>query len=214
MRGERTVEQSPGGAPPETTNGHAAPALSATARARAAVSRTHVVIAALAGLVSVGVSLVFQLVPDLKPDPRDSVGADVSIVAVEPGITVREWIRRGFQGAERADMLRRYDGQLDFPGELIYVRVAVDGHKHRDVGLSYAVYDATKQERLPDRINFAPYSRVRIEAPSERSVQFLFVPSLRRSRDVFIRAQLSDADGVLAVADSGRLRKGLLRPPD
>jgi hypothetical protein len=35
------------------------------------------------------------------------------------------------------------------------------------------------QRRLADRLNFSPYSRIRIEAPSERSIQCLFVPSLR-----------------------------------
>lgn len=195
-------------APPPETNGHSAPPRAGGLRA--AVSRTHVVIAAVAGLVSVGVSLLFQLVPNLKPDPRDSVGADVAVVAVEPGVSVREWITRGFQGEQRAEMMRRYDGQLDFKGELIYVRVAVDGHKHKDVGLSYALYGAESQRRLPDRLNFSPYSRIRIEAPSERSIQYLFVPSLRFTSDLFIRAQLTDGEGVLAIGDSGRLHNGLL----
>jgi hypothetical protein len=210
---ERMVEQAPVVAP-DTTNGHTAPPRSRGARARAAVSRTHIVIAAVAGLVSVGVSLLFQFVPDLKPDPRDSVGADVAVVAVEPGVSVRDWIARGFQGEQRAEMMRRYSGQLDFPGELIYVRVAVDGHKHKDVGLSYALYGAESHRRLPDRLNFAPFSRIRIEAPSERSIQYLFVPSLRFTSDLYIRAQLTDSEGVLAVGDSGRLHKGKLRPPD
>jgi hypothetical protein len=211
---EPTVEQTPVVTPPQTTNGHGAPRPGRGAQVRAAFSRTHVVIAALAGLVSVGVSLVFQFAPDLRPDPRDTVGADLSVVAVEPGVSVRDWITRSFQGEERAAQLRRFSEQLDFPGELIYVRVIVDGHKHKEVRLSYALYGATSQRRLPDRLNFAPFSRLRIKAPSERSIQFLFVPDLSFERDLFIRAQLSDSEGVLAVADSGRLRKGLLRPPD
>lgn len=211
---ERTVEQAPVVPPPESTNGHTTVAPNRGDRVRAAFSRTHVVIAAVAGLVSVGVSLLFQLAPDLRPDPRDSVGADVAIVAVEPGVRVRDWIERGFVGEERAEMLRRFRDQLEFPGELIYVRVAVDGHKHKDVGLSYALYGATSQRRLPDRLNFSPFARIRISAPSQRSIQYLFVPSLRFERDLFIRAQLTDSEGVLAVGDSGRLHKGKLRPPD
>lgn len=210
---DRIVEQTPVVAPPDRTNGHTAPRPTRGARIRSAFSRTHVVIAAVAGLVSVGVSLVFQLVPDLRPDPRDSVGADVAVVAVEPGVTVREWIQRGFRGEQRAVLTERFRTQLDFVGELIYVRVAVDGHKHKDVGLSYALYGADSHRRLPDRLDFAPYARIRIDAPSQRSIQFLFVPSLRFERDLFIRAQLSDSDGVLAVADSGRLHKGKLAPP-
>lgn len=211
---KRTVEQAPVVTPPETTNGHGLAARTRRERVRAAFSRTHVVIAAVAGLVSVSVSLLFQLVPNLKPDPRDTVGADVAIVAVEPGVRVKDWIERGFQGSERAQLMRRFRTQLDFPGELIYVRVAVDGHKHKDVGLTYALYGAVSQRRLPDRLNFAPFSRIRIDAPSERSIQYLFVPDLRFERDLFIRAQLTDSEGVLAVADSGRLRAGRLAPPD
>jgi hypothetical protein len=206
---ERIVEQAPSIAP-ETTNGHGAPAPTRRAQVRSAFSRTHVVIAAVAGLVSVGVSLLFQLAPDLKPDPRDSVGADVAVVAVEPGVTVREWIDRGFRGEQRAALTEKFRTQLDFVGELIYVRVAVDGHKHKDVGLSYALYGAESHRRLPNRLDFAPYSRIRIEAPSQRSIQYLFVPSLRFERDLFIRTQLTDGEGVLAIGDSGRLRKGKL----
>ena len=181
---------------------------------RGAVSRTHVVVAAVAGLVSVGVSLLFQLAPSLKPDPRDSVGADVAVVAVEPGVNVRQWIHRAFQGERRDALLHTYRDQLDFGGELIYVRVAVDGHKHRDVGLSYALYSAQSQRRLPDSASFARFSRIRITAPKQRSIQYLFVPDLTYDTDLFIRAQLTDRDGVLAVADSGRLHRGKLKPPE
>jgi|SRR5687768_8937981 len=208
-----TVEQAPPVDPPESTNGHGTRTLR-EGRIRAAFSRTHVVIAAVAGLVSVGVSLLFQLAPELRPDPRDSVGADVAVVAVEPGVRVRDWINRGFRGEQRAELTRTFESQLDFPGELIYVRVAVDGHKHKDVGLRYALYGARSQRRLPDRLNFTPYSRIRISAPSQRSIQYLFVPDLRFESDLFIRAELTDGDGVLAVADSGRLRAGKLAPPD
>ncbi len=211
---EPTVEQAPVIRPPESTNGHTVREPARGARLRAAFSRTHVVIAAVAGLVSVGVSLLFQLAPDLKPDPRDSVGADLAVVAVEPGVSVRDWITRGFQGEQRVEMLRTYDGQLDFRGELIYVHVAVDGHKHKDVGLSYALYGAQSQRRLSNRLGWLDFAKVRIEAPSQRSVQYLFVPDLSFERDLFIRAQLSTGEGVLAVADSGRLHRGKLRPPD
>jgi hypothetical protein len=211
---ERTVEQAPVTVPAEGANGHGTPRPTRGERIRAAFSRSHVVIAAVAGLVSVGVSLLFQFVPELKPDPRETVGADVAIVAVEPGVSVRNWITRAFAGERRAAELRRFSGQLEFPGELIYVRVIVDGHKHKDVGLSYALYGAVSQRRLPDRLNFSPFARVAIDAPSQRSIQYLFVPDLRYERDLFIRAQLTDSDGVLAVADSGRLRAGRLSPPD
>jgi hypothetical protein len=208
-----TVEQAPPVVPPaERTNGHRR--TPRRERVRAAFSRTHVVIAAVAGLISVGVSLLFQLAPGLKPDPRDSVGADVAIVAVEPGVTVRDWIDRGFAGEQHAALVRDFRDQLDFPGELIYVRVAVDGHKHKDVELRYAVYRANSHRRLPDGGTFSPYSRIRIDAPSQRSIQFLFVPDLSFEPDLFIRAELRSRDGVLAVGDSGRLHAGRLRPPD
>ncbi len=208
-----TIEQAPD-VTPESTNGHTVPARRRGARVRAVFSRTHVVIAAVAGLVSVGVSLLLQLAPDLRPDPRDSVGADVAIVGVEPGVPVRDWIQRGFRGEQRTALLKRYESQLDFPGELVYVHVAVDGHKHRDVELRYALYNARTQRRMPDRVGFAPFARIRIEAPNQRSIQYLFVPDLSFERDLFIRAELTDSEGVLAIADSGRLRKGLLAPPD
>jgi hypothetical protein len=205
-----TVTQAPSQPPTGPIDGHDAAAPTSSSRFRSAVSRTHVVIAAVAGLVSVGVSLLFQLAPGLKPDPRDNVGADVAIVALEPGVRVREWIERGFRGERREGMMRTFGDQLDFAGELIYVRVAVDGHKHEDVGLRYSLYSARTHRRLPDAINFEPYSRIPIEAPSERSIQLLFVPELKFEPDLFIRAELTDEDGVLAVADSRRIRAGKL----
>jgi hypothetical protein len=209
---EPTVSQAPAPRTPGTNGHDAQTAETGSGRIRSALSRTHVVIAAVAGLVSVGVSLLFQLAPGLKPDPRDNVGADVAVVAVEPGVRVRDWIERGFRGDTRNEMMRRFGDQLEFGGELIYVRVAVDGHKHEDVGLRYTLYSARTHRRLPDAINFEPYSRIPIDAPSERSVQMLFVPELKWEPDLFIRAELTDEDGVLAVADSGRIRAGRLSP--
>jgi hypothetical protein len=176
---------------------------------------------ALAGAV---LSLLFQLVPQLKPDPRENVGAEVSIYRIEPGVKIRDWLRRAFHGEDYDDEIKRLYGphpsaqtldQMNSPGELVYVRTTVDGYKHKHVNVRLRLYDAGTQEALPEEdiqgfeeIINAP---IGIDAPSRRSVQLLWIPDLRHSDPTFVRVELSDKHGVLAVADSGILKHGRIR---
>jgi hypothetical protein len=168
-----------------------------------------VVVAALLGLVTGASALVFQLAPGLKPDPRDRVGADVSIFALEPGVTIGDWITRGFPASERRRLSETYPDRAAI-GELLYVRTAVDGHKHREVNLRFAVFDATTQRMIPPRrIDAPPIEPLPLSAPNERSVQLVWVPDLsQEDRDLFLRVELWDEAGMLAVVDSPHIREG------
>lgn len=180
-------------------------------RARRFLGDTNLVLTAVAGLVAAGVALLFQFAPSLKPDPGDSIGADVSVVALERGATIGSWIQHGFSGAaEQAAQRAKYSGQLGFPGEIVYVRVAVDGHKHKNVSLSYRLF-AAKSEKPLTQLETAEYATLRMEAPSQRSVSMMFVPDLASAGDVFVRVVLRDDTNVLAVADSRTISGGKLR---
>lgn len=174
---------------------------------RRALSRINVVVAALLGFLTGGVALVFQLAPGLKPDPRDRVGADVAIFALEPSVTIGEWIERKFPAA---GALEDQHPDRQAPGELLYVRTTVDGHKHRDVSLRFNVFSARTHRLIPpERIDAPPISTLNLSAPSERSVHVVWVPDLTLfAQDVFIRVELWDDKGILAVEDSPRIRKG------
>ncbi len=172
------------------------------------LKQAHVVIAALLGLATGAVALLFQLVPALKPDPRDRVGADLAIVALEPGVSLGGWIKRAFPAAERAALVKEYPNTRT-PGEMLYLRINVDGHKHRNVSVHYGVYDAKTERRVQlDAPPNGPRDTLSLSAPSERSVQMLWIPDLRFEPAVFIRVELWDDNGTLAVADSPRIVKG------
>ena len=49
-------------------------------------------IVAVVALASSLAGLLFELRPDLKRDPRSTLGADVSIFSVDPGVTYREYL--------------------------------------------------------------------------------------------------------------------------
>jgi hypothetical protein len=135
----------------------------------------------------------------------------VAVFALEPGVTLDRWIDREFPPSQRAALHKRYpDGAAR--GELLYVRTVVDGHKHRDVTLRYGVYDAARHTRVPARnIDGPQLGALPLSAPSERSVKVLWVPDLSfEPGRLFIRVELWDDDGMLAVGDSPPVSKGRL----
>ena len=48
---------------------------------------------ALVALLASATGLFWDFAPQYRPDPLDSVGADVSIVAVEPDVRLLEWLQ-------------------------------------------------------------------------------------------------------------------------
>jgi hypothetical protein len=179
------------------------------ARQRRLVTQANVVATAVLALATGAVALLFQLAPWLKPDPRDRVGADVSIFALEPRVALGDWIERAFPPDEQAELARQYPDR-SAPGEMLYVRTAVDGHKHRDVSIRYAIYHAANHTRVdPQSVDAPPLRPFDLSSPSERSVQALWVPDLSYEPDaLFIRVELWDDEGMLAIADSPRIEKG------
>jgi hypothetical protein len=175
-------------------------------------------VCAVVGLAVGALGLFWDFVPQYRPDPLDTVGADVAVAALEPGITLLDFLRRthpdDVAGAGREVFGRAPSpSELRQPGEMLYVRTQVDGHKHRDIALRYTVYEGRAQTPvdLPLPPELKRLQRTELIAPSQRSVQLLWVPDLSDEPDVFIRVELTSDSGLLAMADSGRLRHGLLR---
>jgi hypothetical protein len=176
-------------------------------------------VAAMIALVAGVVGLVFQLVPSLKPDPRENVGAAIEIFAVESQVPVSTWAQEAFSG-DPGEAYRRALGvrdpdpdQLGYAGTVIYVRVEVDGYKHRTVQLRVALYDARTRQREKGAFgqNVQRRSAVPIDSPNRRSVQLMFVPDLSsQTTREFLRVELVDAESgsILAVTDSPPLVHG------
>ena len=171
---------------------------------------------AIIALVASLVPLVFSLVPQWRPDPREKVSADLSVFTTEPNVRIGDWLERRYPGDTKArDRILGHKGvragELNFPGEIVYVRMEVSGSKGRAVRLRARVYASSTQR--PIKLDPDPFtersSTVKIDAPSRSSVQLLFIPDLSvESTREFVRVELFNADGVLAVADSRPLVNG------
>jgi hypothetical protein len=179
----------------------------------------YTAITAVVALVAAVSGQVFQFFPGLRPDPRDRTVADVEVFAVEPAVTVDDWLHRtsGFP----ADLRRRQDafirlsaGTVKIPpaeratylaqrGSLLYVRVGVEGFKRRDVVLRWSMYDNATRRRIHE-ITHRDAGTISLDSPSERSVVELWVPPAPGHDEVFLRIALSaKREGtMLAVTDS------------
>jgi hypothetical protein len=176
-------------------------------------------ICALVALAAGAIGLFWDFAPQFRPDPLEVIGADVAIVAVEPQVPLETWLGRA-RPDDSAGAARQLFGrepsksELAQKGNVVYVRIQVDGHKHKNVSLSYRVFDGRSHEAfdppgLPEPAA-SNIRRVQLNAPSERSVQLLWLPSLEGEPHAFIRVELTSDRGLLAIGESGTLRNGVL----
>ena len=128
-------------------------------------------------------------------------------MAIEPEVTLQQWIKRLPIGRQ-APLREEYKGQ-NSTGELLYVRMSVDGHKHGSVEIVHHLYDAATDTRVrafPAEIE-AP--SVPLKSPSEQSVQLLWIQPLQEQDGKFyVRVELRENGEVLAVADSPPIVNG------
>jgi hypothetical protein len=185
-------------------------------------SETRTFAAAMIALAAAAIGLLFQLVPSLKPDPRERIGAALQVHAIEPGVQLREWIAQAHPNDVDGKIEELFGtGQpppesLRQRGEVVFVRTQVDGFKHRAVTVRARLYNHRTQERVPTPFPplFAETSKVKIDAPNRTSVQLLFVGDLTHETEAeFLRIELIDSNSgeVLAVTDSPTLVRGRTR---
>lgn len=179
------------------------------------------VVAAIA-LVSSAIGLVFDVSPGLRPDPREKLGAAVSVLAAEPGVPLGEWLDRGTESEgelkrKREQTLRNFrvprtappeevDAQLRIQGTAFFVQTLVEGLKRDDVELRWTLYDhGTKRRFEPteDEWHDQPTVQLRQSTPTDRAVVLAWIPDNGSPDRVFARFEIRDEDGAtLAMADS------------
>ncbi len=177
-------------------------------RRRLGMAGVTALTAALA-LVSGVVALLFDLVPALKPDPRERLGAEVSIFDVEPGVTIGDWLKRTNQREQLRQIGRRGGGGLTVKGNLVYVKTTIEGFKRRRASLGWWVYRTRTRTRLQEPQFYDRRAvEVRLDAPTDRSLQEVWIPEMPPlPGSFFVRVELRDANDVLlAVADSKPFR--------
>ena len=180
------------------------------------------VVVALVAFASSMAALVFQLWPGLRPDPRDRLGAEVSVFAIDPGVSVDQWLRRAAFSEEdyekaAAQRIRAACGEeatrsncnaLRSRGEMLYVRTTVEGFKRREVAMRVSLYDAATHARVAT-IDAVEVARERLDAPTDKAVLPIWMPCPPdASKTYFFRIELAHRgdEALLAVGDSKPFR--------
>jgi hypothetical protein len=178
--------------------------------------------AALLALASAGIALLFQLRPDLLPDPRSHLGATASVFAVDSDVSLKTFLERRRPlvsveelASERKEYLHETGlptkdaaSVLTLPGEDVFVRLDVEGFKSRSIGLLASMYDAKTGRRLRE-LDEVPVFSERLHSPSDRSVVEFWLPAPPvTTRTYFVRVEVFHrGDGaLLAIADSAHVR--------
>ena len=164
-----------------------------------AVGRLSTVTVAFAASVTAlalsGATVRYTVWPEAKPDPRELLAASVDLQAIEPRVTLGEYLDRSdrtLPGADATDRAAK--------GALLYARVRIEGRKHEPISLSASYYDARTKVRLQDPSD-SPISNLDIETPNDQWVELIFV-SNPYAKPVFVRVALYDGTTMLAFADS------------
>jgi hypothetical protein len=170
---------------------------------------------AVVALTSSLATLIFELWPGLRPDPRVKLGADVSVFAIDPGVTYGVYLERlSFSPSELHTRLAaacgstRRCGRLGLRGEEVYVRTTVDGFKRRSISMRLSLYNAATHTRVQGASN-VDVANERLSSPSDRAVVPVWLicpPDV--SRRYFVRVELYHRgdDVLLAVGDSRSFR--------
>lgn len=158
-------------------------------------------IAGLLALVSGAVSLAFTLSPSWKPDPGNNINAELRVLRVEPGVTVRDLVQR--LGTHAPDSLKHLEpAVLDDPGHIVYLRIKVEGRKRHKVEIQQSTYykgSGKRFESLGSPLGFTS------ETPSDTWVAQLFVIDPAVDKQYFARFELYDGATILAIADTRAL---------
>ena len=170
----------------------------------------------LVAIATGAVALVYTVAPELRPDPRDTLAAEVEIVAVERVISRDEWRNRVAVGdrAKYLKILREDNLATGFPagdpcgigtllGHMVSVATEAKGYKRRELILKAAVFDARTQRIIPGEYDEL-LARFPIDAPTAKSVQRVFMQDVGgQAKRILIRVEISDPEGnLLGVADS------------
>ena len=169
--------------------------------------------ALLAASIS-GTSLTFALVPGLKPDPKEKVGAKLEVLALDPNVPYSEYSQRPGRPIDVGD-----EPRPDRPGNVFYLRAQIEGFKRESVDLVWFTYYWTNRKRfggkkLPERSIFEP------DAPINTQVAQIWVrepgsfdgpyPEDWKSDggEYFVRFELYSGNVLLAFKDSSKFETG------
>jgi hypothetical protein len=168
--------------------------------------------ALLAASIS-GTSLTFALVPGLKPDPKEKVGAKLQVLALDPNVSYEEYEKRP------GPLIDVDEPRDDRPGNVFYLRAQIEGFKRESVRLKWFTYYWTDRKRFGGKTKteeniFEP------DAPIDTQVAQIWVrePGSFDGPDpldwnsnpgeYFVRFELYSGNVLLAFRDSSKFKTG------
>ena len=182
-------------------------------------------------LAGYGLNFAYDFWPSLKPDPGSHQRAWVRAVAIEPRVSLIDYLNRIDDPEYTDDVLDAFarqtwgvasvptQRQLDcqrrrvqgYHGYVVYARVHVEGLKRRNVTVAAMLYDAVDRHRLdaadlPLPVGYDILSH-QLSSPTDEFVQAVFVERPQPGRRIFARIELRAEDGtMLAIVNSHRFR--------
>jgi hypothetical protein len=162
---------------------------------------------AVLALATGGVGLVYTFWPGLRPDPRVTKSATLSVVAVDRLVTRKDF--------EQRNDLRIQEGKATqcMPGKIFYLEERLEGFKGQDTSLQISRYDA-KSDAYLGQVRLDRTKRgsqiLRGTRPTDQSIQRIWIPWSAENRKVFYRFELyqgkKDDKNLLSLADSRPVR--------
>jgi hypothetical protein len=162
---------------------------------------------AIIAAVLSGISLIFTIWPELKPDPKTKVGGRLEILKVDEAVTKTQYNERIGEKSEQ-----RADNSNDPQGTVFYVRTTIEGFKRHSLTLKWYVYDKRGLQRTNDSKTLDDLFRP--GAPLDTQIAQVWVKNPEKPKgvdhiEVFIRFELYAHDNVLlAFADSRAITIG------
>jgi hypothetical protein len=151
--------------------------------------------AVLAAAIS-ATTLVFDLWPSLKPDPKAKVGATLQSLTRDINVSRSDYLARVGRVAG--------DGQEpDELGNVYYIRAEIEGFKRSTLRLKWFTYNADNQTRLPGlRNNDREEPVFKPQAPINTQIAEVWVPTPSQAGEYFVRFELYSENVLLAFVDS------------
>jgi hypothetical protein len=160
--------------------------------------------AMLAALIS-GANLTFELWPGLKPDPKEKVGADLAVLAVDKNVDYED-----YGGRPGRSVAVRANGED--PGNVFYLQARIEGFKRETLRLKWFTYNPNGERRQGTREEAAAERVFEPEAPINTQVAQVWVKEpggliegtweSQSGKGYFVRFELYKGDALLAFKDS------------
>jgi len=160
--------------------------------------------ALLAASIS-GTSLTFALVPGLRPDPKENVGAELAVLALDTNVDYSDY---NLRPGRHIDV----EARPDHPGNIFYLRAHIEGFKRESVRLKWFTYNPNGERQRGGK-EATEESIFEPDAPINTQVAQIWVREpgtfdqygewkSREGKNYFIRFELYSGDVLLAFKDS------------